>query len=279
MPKIEVKIMNINYIMVMLAIFAVLISGSVFWFALSNSDQAARNGPWGDFVSGTLNPILTFLAFLGVLISIAIQKRELLLSRQEFERSANALESQIKSIDHQNFEVAFFQMLNTFNQIVDGIDVVRQNNSIETSGRDCFKVFYTRLTKEYRKNSKSKGNHRDLSILNLSYSNFWRDNQLELAHYFRFLYNILRFMKESGKGEAYHAKLLRAQISDQELLVLYYNCLSPQGENFMKYAIEFELFDNLPTVRLLHETHVDLIDRKAFGSNPMTTPKEMRLQE
>lgn len=249
----------------------------VFGYALSYDGSARANGAWGDFVGGTLNPILTFLTFSGVLISIFLQRLELSLSRKELERSANALESQIKSIEKQNFETAFFQMLNTFNGIVASIDLHNSENGIVTSGRDCFSVFYTRFNKEYRENkSKSGGRHKPESVVRLSYGVFWKKHQAELGHYFRFLFNMFRFLDQSSAGEDYHAKLLRSQLSDQELLLLFYNCKSKQGQSFTKYVLKYQLFDNLPTVRLLEDDHVAFFEKEAFGENPMHNSKNIR---
>lgn len=272
MPKVK------NFIFY-LALFALFIAGGVFTFvvfdyALSNKDSAMSIGPLGDFVGGTLNPILTFLTFSGVLISILLQRLELTLSRKELERSADALEKQISSIEKQNFETAFFQMLNNFNGIVASIDLYNKENGKETSGRDCFKVFYTRLNKIYRDTQKkATGKHSPEAILRFAYFSFWKDHNLELGHYFRFLFNVFRFLDENSSGEDYHAKLLRAQLSDQELLLLFYNCNAEQGRGFVKYALKYQLFDNLPTIRLLEDNHVRLIDQGAFGNNPMYNSK------
>jgi len=263
--------------LLMLFFLGIAISVFVFRYALTNPGDALAKGGWGDFIGGTLNPILTFFAFTGVLLSIFLQRLELGLTRRELERSADALEKQITSIEKQNFEVAFFQMLSTFNTIVDSIDLHNKDGDMTSSGRDCFRVFYTRLNKVYRENKeKGKKVHSGEATLRLSYFNFWKDHQLELGHYFRFLFNTFRFLDESPAREGYHAKLLRAQLSDQELLLLYYNCLSEQGEKFRAYAIKYELFDNLPTVRLLEDNHADLMDEKAFGGNPKYNSKNIR---
>lgn len=264
-------------ILVIFLLAAIVASGSVFYCAIAYPEQAIQKGPWGDFVGGTLNPILTFFSFMGILVSIALQRQELSLSRKELERSANALEKQIASIEYQNFEATFFQMLNTYNSIVESIDLVNSETKRETRGRDCFRVFYTRLNKIYRENiKKSQGKHRESATLRLSYYTFWKDNQLELGHYFRFLYNVFRFLDETPVSRPHHGKLLRAQLSDQELLLLFYNCLYDHGRNFRKYAVKYELFDNLPTVRLLEDDHIKLMDKAAFGNNSMRTSKNAR---
>ncbi|ARJ69136.1 hypothetical protein B0A89_05335 [Paracoccus contaminans] len=264
--------------LIALAAIALLFVVSVFYHGASNVETFKSLGPWGDFAAGLLNPVLTFLSFIGVLVTIVLQRIELSESRLELERSADALEAQIRSINLQSFESTFFQMLSVHNSIVNSIDLVSSETSVTTNGRDCFRVFYTRLTKIYRDNEKKgQPKHGPSKILDVSYRVFWKDSQLELGHYFRFLYNFFRLIDESAEARPYHAKLIRSQLSDQELLILFYNCTSDQGKNFRKYAVKYEIFDNLPTVRLLHPTHADLIDRAAFGQNPMLTGRDVRM--
>ncbi|TOQ75786.1 hypothetical protein CGG88_23945, partial [Vibrio parahaemolyticus] len=45
-------------------------------------------GQYGDFMGGVLNPILSFVAIMGVLVTIVIQHNELKETRKEFKRSA-----------------------------------------------------------------------------------------------------------------------------------------------------------------------------------------------
>ncbi|MFI8749602.1 hypothetical protein ACIGG6_06300 [Vreelandella lionensis] len=51
-------------------------------------------GEFADFFGGILNPILTFLMFIGLIITIVVQKTELALAREEFSRTANSLHEQ-----------------------------------------------------------------------------------------------------------------------------------------------------------------------------------------
>jgi len=60
-----------------------------------------------------------------------------------------------------------------------------------------------------------------------------------------------------------------AMVSDQELTMLYYNCLAPHGiKKFHPLAENYALFDNLPMCSLIKKEHAPLYDNKAWGSNP-----------
>lgn len=242
------------------ALFLVLI---VNFFSIGKSSF----GEWGDFFGGVLNPLFTLLTFTGVLITIVLQQTELREARAEMRRSADALQEQAIGLQRQNFESTFFRMLSVHTALVGAIDLV-DDQGRTTRGRDCFNVFYTRLNKIYREQlEKSNGKYSDENVLLLSYQLFWKKHQVELGHYFRYLYNVVRFVKESLYSEGPYIRLLRAQLSDQETLLLFYNCVASQhGERFKALAEDFSLLDNMPKIRVLKEQHLQLIAPSALQS-------------
>lgn len=251
-------------------LFVVTIYGfALLAFAFFQVGPDTILGVFGDFIGGTLNPILSFLAFLGVLITISLQRKELADSREELRRSANALEAQIKAAEQQKFEASFFNMLSALDSMVAGIDLQNRETKMTQHGRDCFTTFYSRLAKFYRRNCEEYPDGLDHERITNAYQKFAREHQLELSAYFRFLYNIIRYIDESGQGQRHHIRLLRSKISDQELLVVFYNCLTPTGAKMKTYVEKYALFDNLPTLRLLKPEHTQYFSNDALGDNKM----------
>lgn len=252
-------------------------------FSISAVDIKAM---WGDFFGGTLNPLFTLLTFLALIYTIILQRNELGLSRRELEltreevaKSAIALNEQNKSFKQQRFETTLFNMIGVFNQIIDTMDI-GTGNDID-KGRDCFSYFVRNFKGIYKTGYQDvhrtiyfRDRPHDFNRVIDSYNLFYESYASNLGHYFRVLYNILNFIKESDysglsdqSANRIYAKILRAQLSDQELLILYYNCLSDHGAKFKQLAIEFELFDNLQLDTLIRPEHYDLMDKKAFGDN------------
>lgn len=224
-------------------------------------------GEWGDFFGGFVNPLLTFLTFMGLLITIIIQQTELRESRREMKRSADALSEQSASLRRQNFEATFFRMLAIHNTIVNAIDLVREDGA-KFQGRDCFNIFYTRLNKIFRdKEDRYKSKKWSDRTLELTYRTFWKQHQTELGHYYRYLYSIIRFIKDEGFQDGPYLRLVRAQLSDQELLLLFYNCITGNGGNFTPLVEEFSLLNNMPSIRVLDQGHLSLISPRAFDRN------------
>jgi Putative phage abortive infection protein len=284
-------------------------------YGANNPAKFKDLGTWGDFVGGTLNPILTFATFIGLLYTIHLQKRELRLTRnelsltrREFERSSNALEAQNLTTKQQRFENTLFSMIAMLNQIVNAMDV---NDFDKTkTGRDCFSYFYHEFELDYFHKYWSKepkfGEILDLSARTYlpdpdsgvyekysylkkkvaiyylhdckrvidAYEYFYRDRESDLGHYFRVLYNIFRYIDRSEFADGIYAKILRAQLSNQELLIIFYNNATDRGKAFAALAERFELYDNMDTERLLRPEHIELASKKSFGKNPMTLPEE-----
>tara|TARA_A100000171_G_C2102636_1_gene130544 strand:- start:244 stop:978 length:735 start_codon:yes stop_codon:yes gene_type:complete len=237
----------------------------MLWFGIKDPENYIKLGAWGDFFGGTLNPVLSFIAILGLLLTIVMQRDELSLTRQELSRSASALENQARLLNQQSFENTFFNLLSLHNEIVNSIDLM-SDGKVTASGRDCFTSFHRRLGQEYRKASKSHEDLDEIEIIRIAFENFWSRNQTDLGHYFRLMFNIVKFVSESEFKDSYYIKFLRAQISDQELVIIFYNCLTPQGQKFKKYAEKYSLFDNIEKKSIFSiEDHCKLFEPVAFG--------------
>jgi hypothetical protein len=91
----------------------------------------------------------------------------------------------------------------------------------------------------------------------------WRT---DLGHYFRSLYNLTKFVKaaERADGRRY-TNLIRAQMSDQEVLVLFYNCLTPRGAKFKSLVEEYALLKHLDPTDLCDPKQRDQYKDTAYG--------------
>lgn len=107
-PRTKINFRSLYYLFLLAALSIIL----VLLIDILSISKTKSLGEWGDFFGGVLNPILTFLTFMGLLITIVIQQTELRESRQELKRSADALSEQTGSTKRQIFESTFFNMMN-----------------------------------------------------------------------------------------------------------------------------------------------------------------------
>ncbi len=254
--------------------------------ALNNEPPVCRNklvalleaspNEFGDALAGVAGT----LAFLWIIITVLLQSKELGEQRKELGLQRSEFETMNSLADAQRFETSFFELISTHNQLVQDIDLVstiRRGRSLSelakgkdvppetrvTKGRDCFTTFYRRLSRSYK--MFVDNGWAEIDLIYWSYEGFWSDNQQNLSHYYRFLFNAFRMVSEFPQSKPHHGKLLRALLSDQELLMIFYNCLSQDGEPFQDYAIEFDLFDNLPVSDLLDLTHIKYLNKFRNG--------------
>ncbi|MFH4667138.1 putative phage abortive infection protein [Vibrio cidicii] len=249
--QIKKKLQNItiDQMFTVLALIGVLattalVTALVFYFAHFSGELSNNQEDWGtfgDFLGGTLNPLLSFLGLIALLLTIVLQNRELEATREELARSAEAqinsevaLSQQSEILEQQRFEATFFQLVNLHNEIVKGMQVRHRHVDIE--GRECFAVLYN------QKYALSNG-----STLNELYEDFYQNYRSDIGHYFRHVYQIINFIDTSTiENKKQYSNFIRAQLSDYELLLLFINGLSIHGKDKMKPLIEkYELFEHL----------------------------------
>jgi len=208
------------------------------------SRTLSQAGVFGDSF-GILTSLFSALAFGGLLVTIFIQQEELSLTRDELKETR-------LDIRLQSFENNFFKMQSIFNDIVQSFDL--QNKStlkVTASGRDCFSRFYTRMQRLYLLQTRNPS-ARSFDF----YEVFWKQFQSDLSVYFRFLYNMYRYVDESDVADKFvYTNIIRSQLSDMELIVLFYNCKTERGKKFQLYADRYNIFDNLPDDLILDSAH------------------------
>ena len=220
------------------------------WFYLKQSTP----NELGDTLAGFAGT----LAFIWIVVTVALQSMELSDQRTVLQEQKDEFASQNANMKEQIYDNTFFQMLSTLGDIIEAVDLKSERHG-RTTGRDCFKVYYHRLDA-----------HMDGATpidFDMSNYEFFKLHGHEFGHYFRFLYNFFRFIDQSEYTKEHHVKVLRAFLSDYELLLIYYNCLTPTGSNFQKYLVKYAVYDNLPVNKLLDSQHLSHYPEAAFGKN------------
>lgn len=242
------------------AAVALVALGTYVWrFFGPLSDQPGTWGQFGDYVGGILNPTFSFLALLALLATLGLQVRDLRISTRELQNSARALVAQNETLRTQTFEATFFQILRLHNEIVAAHEIPEKT----LKGRACYKFYYGELLG--RLLNEDAINHPDAAVTH--YEVFYSQHQHALGHYFRLLYNLVKFIKRSdGIDRQFYCNLIRAQMSSDELSLLFYNCLSDFGSvKFKPLVEEFALLKNFPTEHLPGPRLLQQYSAAAFG--------------
>lgn len=261
------------------------------WFTtyfLLKDLPANQRGTLGDMF-GTINALFSGLAFAGIILTILLQRRELKYQREELKETREEFIIQNKTLKNQRFENTFFNLISLHNQIVNDIDYDKSSKLRDgtytyrtVKGRDVFRDRFNIL------NSRLKEHGDDH---NEEYLKFYIDRKTDFGHYFRNLYRIIKMVhetefisaaelsldlsKEKDKGryeysnflEKYkYTSIVRAQLSDYELLLLFYNCLSDNGiEKFKPLVETYALLKNLPKEDVKNQTLLDSFSATAYS--------------
>lgn len=217
-------------------------------------------GVFGDSF-GVLTSLFSALAFLGVVLTLSYQREEFKLQKIELEENR-------KEMQKQGFENSFFQMLKLHNDILNSLSQQRAavNGTYREEGRAVIKSMQKSLHRNFER--KASRGQLELKDLQEVFDEFYQSQGYQLAHYFRFLYNIFKFISESNIDEKLlYSRLARAQISNQELYIIFYNALTPRGMKFKKYIVEFKMMDNLNPNELFLYAHKNLISDAGFKND------------
>lgn len=205
----------------------------------------------------TLAGIFASLAFIWIVVTVFLQSAELREQRAEIAKTNDHMSA-------QRFEAMFFELVATMNSIVDAMDIKKEDGgAVLETGRDCFRYFY----REFRDNTAGSRVYqtKEIAPYLTGYEAVFDKHRTNLGHYFRFLYNALRAIEEDPNSTLTHKKLFRALLSDDELVIIFYNCLTDRGKNMTRFAESYSLFDNLHQERLGHSDHINLLSQKCFG--------------
>ncbi len=183
-------------------------------------------------------------------------------------------ESQKETLDIQRFENSFFNLIQQYQQIVEGIDLKKNIYEIDQLGikkksksgkkiikeriiistkRDCFRTMLFKLK------SKLNAGSNDINTVMKEYDLIQYYYKLDLYHYFRFIYHILKFINSSDLE--YHLKykyssILRATLSAHELVFIFYNGIHDNGNTHFKPLIEeYSFLKNLDVTQMVHSPY------------------------
>lgn len=215
----------------------------------------------GDFLSG----VFASLAFIAVLYSLFLQIKENKEQKRDSER--------------KGFEDTFFKMVSMQLEIVNGLEytytsyIKGKGNTIK--GRQVFKAMFIEnhsflILNENELNRYKKVGDKCFTVKGYedgkwtnSLQNLLDEKGLSvypkvdfigiLDHYFRNLYRIIKFVHEQDPEVLsdedkykYIANNIRSILSEYELIMLFYNCLTKIGcEKFKPLIERYTLFKNI----------------------------------
>ncbi len=242
------------------------------FFDLSKDDTARI----GDSIGGITAPFVAILAAVLTFLAFWVQ--------YEFN------EKQQTSIEKQRFEHNFYEMLNIHESITQSLKlmIIDENTGVDSEdsivakreGRGVFQLLYEFMpitaSSEVAKgiiipNAKQYKGLKELFQSNSNRFEIYENNTAvsSLDHYFRQLYSIFRMIIENNDldndGKYEYCRIVRSTLSQYELLLLFYNCLSSNGDEKFKPIIEdWAIMNNLRKEMLAKQDDEGLYKESAY---------------
>ena len=218
--------------------------------------------------------------------SLNSQIEEISLQREQIRQATQIFRKQSELQNQQMFETSFFNLLNIHNNILSVINVTKfrnakinyrsyppsfeevHNSEMERHviiGRDCFVEFQKRFSLYYNDDDPSLS---IIDIINKAWAELYKNDGTDLRHYYRNLYHIFKYIDDAileNNIKKKYAKIVASQLSDSELFMLIYNCLSFHGKEKFKPLIEkYGVLSSFERSLLIHPNHDDLIHGNAY---------------
>ncbi|MNJ92764.1 hypothetical protein D3C87_104380 [compost metagenome] len=219
-------------------------------------------GQAGDFFGGLLNPILAYFSFIAVIFTVLQNQRalsqsqeELKLSREEMARSTHALQEQNQQIRLQRLETTYFELLKHLGELTE--DIVVDREKLGARGIKIESSFFPHEGKLAMQEllkifAEIRRNYPDKDAVEIAQTFF--DHVVDLVDfYFDSLNVILQFLITSKlEGTPFYKDLLVAQMSTDELLLLFYYSMRKQSEVLRGSVIHSQIMTALHPSELLN---------------------------
>lgn len=265
--------------LIILAYLLVLIeseSHELFFPSLDPFLYSQLTNNFGDFVSGTVGLLFTLTATFFLFVSMAEQRKQTHEVREDSKRS-----------QHEN---TFFNMLAMLDNVLSSVD-----NNIKTSSNDEFETvsaYYRRIKALYDAVKASDENFNVLmyDVANSDACNYkvskLKDETVKIfeknvellncnvGYFYRYIYNAIKYVNEETvtdeKKKKQYLNILKAQLPDEALALLFYDAMSKYGQNkdgfndFYNILDRLNFFENIQDTILLERCHYKFYPHTLF---------------
>jgi hypothetical protein len=224
-----------------LGLFAILSTTFIMGIILAtylifNKEDPNVRGTFGDMF-GAANALFTGLSFVGIIVTILLQRRD--INEQRYEMTL------------QSFESAFFNLLNIHRETVFALEKKRINKKtsggitvekdISSKGTAVFIYIFSRYIDHLPPDKKFN---------DISYLKVFKENWEILGHYFRsveillFTIDNLDIKKQNNLTyKQRYVDILKSQLSEYETALIFYHFLSSKGLKFKEIAEKYNFFE------------------------------------
>lgn len=277
LQRILIVTVSVLFVLVLIVGGFIIFNDAYFNFSYTINPELASN--FGSFFGGFIGTLLTALSFLLLVYTLIVQKIENYknATKDRFFRVIEFHNENVRNIRVPSLEIkkqnvieqgrrAFVVYKIQIKRLMEIVTKINKENDLNLSEPQridiAYIIFYYGLDDRWESFIENKLRRYDNPKLitheikkYIDENNelkLGRTNQTELSSYFRNMYNGIKmvdndpFLKHKDKLNL--IKIYRAQLSNPELYVLFFNIISRFGKkwNENKYIERYELIKNLP---------------------------------
>ena len=230
---------------------------------------------FGIIIAGIIGTFFTIIATLLIWFTYQSQKQELIKTTEIAYEQSKTSKKQNETLNLQKFENTFFNMSATLMNIPDKLYGALPKISYKPDGSNEIlgsiilssgKEYFNKTLKILKSKFSDKFDWKAIDDKTLEentariYNEFYDTWISGLDHYFRYLYNILKFIDNSEIDfKKHYIDLLQAQLSNVELGLIFYNGIGRYGKTKLYPLLEkYNFLENLNDSAIFMKNHTQI---------------------
>lgn len=234
--------------LILVAVFLAILGFFFFishrYFSLAKPIDGSVWGEFGDFIGGVIGTIIAYISIRLLVATLNTQALGNIIAKETADRS-------LYETKLQRLNTNFQMMLEQYRKTLDKFNA-NDGNQNAIKGLEFLKRRMNEITEDF--NNDNENYHVRNTEAVKAFNDFYIDNRPVASVYFRIIYRLLELIFTSpieSEDQAVFAKMLRCQLSEEELFFIRYNAMTPNGANMRKYLNQFNMMKHLPELSIL----------------------------
>ena len=224
--------------------------------------DSSKFGTFGDFFGGIIGSFWSLCGVLIFYIALKEQREDFRTNKDAFVKQAEALDLQIeefrlqreelyqsrqvfidqsRTLKQQRMSSMYFSLIDLYRKIVDGLNE-------QCPDGNYFKTLKRTLVDGFTWHEDPYECHK---VAKRHYVELYYSRKEELSHYYKIIYRIFKVVDESDldeKDKFEYITILRSQLSENEMIAIYYNSHSRYGESLYRFILRYNFLKHLPSI-------------------------------
>lgn len=235
-------------------------------------------GQFGDFVGGVIGTLLAFAASLLYYIALKEQQKDVKTNQKALEKQVEEFSNQVKELElsrevykQQSRTMLYQQFENNFYSYFDIYLKVKAQLSEGIGGKDYFSKAMSTISAHAKyKDLQGKDSWDAYNYLVDKYEEYFVTERESFSHYFRTFYRLLTIVtsnpvfKNDENERMKYIKIIRSQMNERELLLLYYNAHSSFSGKAKNLIYKYNILKHLPTLNKIEIKNKYQLSKNAY---------------